>query len=183
MESPKSRKSDCVSVMNSVGWTIVGTIVGGALTIIGNVISDRMRIASDRAKNYQARYENLRAERKGNYLRLLDSCRKIRYLARPERPRPQLHLDELGRELFLVSYEIDLVAPPAVRDAANRLAEATRDYLRARVECDEISDPAEVEAAEGDIAIHRARARDRARDFLREARKDLTSEGNSPPDS
>ena len=63
--------------------------------------------------------------------RLLNTARRLRYLARnPERAEPDA-IDNLRTELSTTQYEIELISNNEIAEVANTVRRATLDYLNA----------------------------------------------------
>lgn len=170
-------------VVDPVAWGIVGTAVGGTLAIAGNVISVRMQSRTDLERARQGRSELLRDERKDAYLRLLGVCRRMRYLARPGRQRTTVQLDDLGTELSSAVHEVALIAPRQVARAAEQLADATRAYLKLRVEYEGVPETERGNQIETELDTLRRSARESAEAFLQTAREDLALDPITSADS
>lgn len=99
-------------------WGLFGVILGGALTIAGNLLLN-VRQSAEAARN----------ERKMAYLVLLNSARKLRYLSRPGRNHDIEELDSERTQLSTANYEIELLAARQVAAAADQLRRRTLDYL------------------------------------------------------
>jgi len=155
--------------MENVAWALIGTALGGLLAILGNVIAVHMQLRADERKSQSKSFDVLRKEKKDTYLRLLAVCRRLRYLSRPGRERPLARVDELRTELSSITYEIDLIAPPEVAHASQRLAMATREYLSLSLARDAETAGDQRESLE----THKSKARLLVDEFIVAARADL----------
>ncbi|MCP9000335.1 hypothetical protein NFC73_11430 [Pseudarthrobacter sp. RMG13] len=143
-------------------WGLLGVLLGGALTIGGNLLlSDRE--AAEAARN----------EKKLAYLALLTSARKLRYLSRQGRNRDIDELDADRTQLSTANYEIELLATRQVASSADQLRRSTLDYLNlARKSYETDVGPTLVDRVD-DLAIARRSARMANDVFIEAARSDL----------
>jgi hypothetical protein len=123
-------------------WGLIGTVVGGVLTLLGNFLLHFTEKAARRKEEAAASRSRARDERKAAYLRLLTASRKLRYIARNSADSAMEEIDSLRTELSTVQYEIELIAAIAVVTRANDLRRATLDYLNAALSD---SDPADID--------------------------------------
>lgn len=160
---------------NPAIWGMMGTVVGALVVFSANIITVRMQARTDESRINRERAEQFRRERKTAYLRLLGVTRRMRYLSRPGRDRTTPVVDELGNELSLVSYEVELIAPPDVVAASDRLAQATRTYLRLAQEWDRTPEPDGGDSHSlAALEAQRATTRSLVDEFVSAARADLT---------
>jgi hypothetical protein len=117
--------------MDAAVFGIVGVLLGGVLTIVGNYLLLRTQRADATNAERRAALARAREERKIAYLGLLNTARRLRYLARhPERAEPDT-IDNLRTELSTTQYEIELISNSDIAEVANTVRRATLDYLNA----------------------------------------------------
>jgi hypothetical protein len=160
--------------MDAAAWGLIGTVIGGMITIIGNLFTRRMDRESQANKDRVQRVQLARDQRKLAYLRLLTAARKLRYESRPAAQRDPIDVDSLRTELSTVNYEIELVASAEVAAKADLVRRTVLDYLNAA-----IKNPVQ-KAADGTSTPSKAveEARKQARlavdQFIKVSRADLS---------
>lgn len=153
-----------LNTVDAAVWGVIGTLIGGLLTILGQVAMHANEQSTRKREQDAAARVAARDERKNAYTRLLTIARKLRYIARDPTSKPdRSELNALRTELSTVQYEIELIAPTALVIAANNVRRATLDYLN---ESMEDADPGRL----GDL---RVRSREAVGALISAAREDL----------
>jgi hypothetical protein len=152
--------------VTAAGWGLLGTFVGGFITIAGNWIVQRAGRAEREASERVQAAERARDQRKDAYLRLLTAARRLRYLARPGATRDTEEIDSLRTELSSVNYEIELMSSPEIASRADDVRRKTLDYLNAALEASPIEESEPVQ-----LLRHTARAA--IDNFIKAAQFDL----------
>lgn len=157
--------------MDPAIWGFIGTAIGAALTILGNLALHTTERSARRREEAAAAQARMRDERKLAYLRLLSAARKLRYVAREPSEESKKDLDSLRTELSTVQYEIELIAPTAVVTRANTLRRSTLDYLNAAL----------IQADPEAIDAHRKSSRRAVSALVSAARVDLAIASDNWP--
>jgi hypothetical protein len=153
--------------MSPALWGFIGTLVGAATTIGGNVVVSILQRSNQKLQADEQAEDKAREEKKHAYLRFLNTARSLRYHARDRTPRSAIEVRELERQLSIVQYEIELIAPSGMVAASKNLRSTTRAYIK------EAQIPASGSPFTAEEHRKRIAARDAADAFIASAGADL----------